>query len=113
MLLIFAYVPVLIFLPVLLVIGVIAVVVPGGFIVVLVGAYYLSVGFAWLLVMTARAHRRAARALLKRANTESLPAPHRFGSTGTVFVPARTVPPFDIRHGLALYTAKREPPRAP
>jgi hypothetical protein len=83
MLLIFAYAPVLIILPILLVIAVVAVLVPGGFIVVLVGPYYLWCGFTWLLARAARARWRAARAKRRASPAHFWPQPLRDGAHGS------------------------------
>jgi hypothetical protein len=55
---ILAYAPFLLFLPVLLVLGLVFVVVPGGFIVVLGGFYYAAMGFASLLGLAASRSRQ-------------------------------------------------------
>jgi hypothetical protein len=58
----FAYFPFLLFLPILLVLGIFFVIVPGGFIIVLAGAYYASMEVLGLLGLAARKRRRAVRA---------------------------------------------------
>ena len=56
---ILVYAPFLLFLPVLLVAGLVFVVVPGGFIVVLGGLYYAAAGVVGLLGLAARQRRQA------------------------------------------------------
>ena len=60
--LLLAYFPLLLCVPILLVVGLVFVVVPGGFIIVLAGAYYLWIGFIGLLGSAAEQRRRATRA---------------------------------------------------
>lgn len=66
---ILAYAPFLLFLPVLLLGGVVFVVVPGGFIIVLGGLYYAATGFAGLLGLAANSRWRARASRAPRANT--------------------------------------------
>lgn len=63
----FAYLPFLLFIPILLVLGILFVIVPGGFIIVLAGAYYASLEVLGLLGLAARRRRRAVRANRRRA----------------------------------------------
>jgi hypothetical protein len=63
----FAYLPFLLFIPILLVLGIFFVIVPGGFIIVLAGAYYASLEVLGLLGLAARRRRRAVRANRRRA----------------------------------------------
>jgi hypothetical protein len=63
----FAYFPFLLFIPILLVLGIFFVIVPGGFIIVLAGAYYASLEVLGLLGLAARRRRRAVRANRRRA----------------------------------------------
>ena len=49
----FAYLPFLLFIPILLVLGILFVIVPGGFIIVLAGAYYASLEVLGLLGLAA------------------------------------------------------------
>ena len=69
MFLILAYAPILLCLPVLLLIGVVFVVVPGGFIVVLAGLYYAAAGFTSLLGLSVTRRWRARRSRVRRADT--------------------------------------------
>jgi hypothetical protein len=64
----FAYLPFLLFIPILLVLGILFVIVPGGFIIVLAGAYYASLEVLGLLGLAAGRRRRAVRANRRRAN---------------------------------------------
>jgi len=64
------YTPILLFLPVLLLVGVVFVVVPGGFIIVLCGLYYTMVGFTGLLGLSVSGRRRAGASRVP-ANTSS------------------------------------------
>jgi hypothetical protein len=66
--LIVAYAPILLCLPVLLLIGVVFVVVPGGFIVVLAGLYYAAAGFTSLLGLEVTRRWRARRSRVRRAD---------------------------------------------
>jgi hypothetical protein len=66
--LIVAYAPILLCLPVLLLIGVVFVVVPGGFIVVLAGLYYAAAGFTSLLGLEVTRRWRARRSRVGRAD---------------------------------------------
>ena len=63
----FAYFPFLLFIPILLVLGILFVIVPGGFIIVLAGAYYASLEVLGLLGLAAGRKRRAVRANRRRA----------------------------------------------
>lgn len=77
----FAYFPFLLFIPILLVLGIIFVIVPGGFIIVLVGAYYASLEVLGLLGLAARRRRRAVRANRRRAQGSlALVTPRTSGS---------------------------------
>lgn len=67
---ILAYAPILLCLPVLLVVGVVFVVIPGGFIIVLGGLYYALVGFTGLLGLAVGRQRRV-RASRVPPNTSS------------------------------------------
>jgi hypothetical protein len=73
---IFVYSPALLGLPALLLVGVVFVVVPGGFIIVLGALYYLLAGFTGVVGLASRRARRARRS--------------RSASPATGFVPART-----------------------
>jgi hypothetical protein len=66
--LILAYTPVLLCLPLLLVVGLVFVVVPGGFIVVLGGLYYAWVGFTGLLGFAAARRWQARGSRIRRAH---------------------------------------------
>ena len=77
----FAYLPFLLFIPILLILGIVFVIVPGGFIIVLAGAYYASLEVLGLLGLAAGRRRRAARANRRRANaTLTLVTPRAPGS---------------------------------
>jgi hypothetical protein len=65
---ILAYAPFLVFLPVLLLIGVVFVVVPGGFIIVLAGLYYAAAGFTSLLGVEVTRRWRARRSRVRRTS---------------------------------------------
>ena len=66
------YSPLLIFLPILLLLGIIFVVVPGGFIVVLAGAYYFaSAGVVALVGLATKRRRHAIDAKPDRSRTSS------------------------------------------
>jgi hypothetical protein len=65
------YAPILLCLPVLLLVGVVFVVVPGGFIVVLAGLYYAAAGFTSLLGLAATRRWRARRSRVRRADARS------------------------------------------
>jgi hypothetical protein len=67
---ILAYAPILLCLPVLLTVGIVFVVIPGGFIIVLGGLYYALVGFTGLLGLAVSRRRRAGARQL-RPNTTS------------------------------------------
>lgn len=56
-----AYSPVLLFLPILLVVGVVFVVVTGGFLIVLSGLYFVAVQIIGVIGLAARTRRRASR----------------------------------------------------
>jgi hypothetical protein len=77
----FAYFPFLLFIPILLVLGIFFVIVPGGFIIVLAGAYYASLEVLGLLGLAARGRRRAVRANRRRANASLALAPPRAPGT--------------------------------
>jgi hypothetical protein len=66
---ILAYAPILLCLPVLLLVGIVFVVVPGGFIIVLAGLYYAAAGFNGLLGLEATRRRGARRSRVRRADT--------------------------------------------
>ena len=85
--LIIPFAPVLVLLPFVLVAGIIVVAVPGGFIVVLGGAYYLLLGFLGLVGSVAKTWRDGARASSSRAATR--PAPGR-RPPATALAPAIT-----------------------
>ena len=70
------YAPFLLFLPIALVAGLLFVVVPGGFMIVLGAAYYVSVGFMGLVALAAKARRDARRANRRRVKQNS-PVPGR------------------------------------
>jgi membrane protein implicated in regulation of membrane protease activity len=65
---ILAYAPLLLCLPVLLLIGVVFVVVPGGCIVVLAGFYYLAAGFTSLLGLEVTRRWRGRRSRVRRTS---------------------------------------------
>jgi hypothetical protein len=66
------YSPALIFLPILLLAGVIFVVVPGGFIVILAGAYYLaSAGLIGLVGLVTKHRRHAMHTKPERSRMSS------------------------------------------
>jgi hypothetical protein len=68
--------PVLICIPILMLLGVIFVVVPGGFIVVLAAAaYFLSVAVIWLVGLLGRARQHALRANRRRTTANSAQRP--------------------------------------
>ena len=68
MLVLLLFSPVLIFLPIMLLGGIIFVVVPGGFIIVLVGAcYFASVGLIGLFGLATKPRRHAIHANLQRS----------------------------------------------
>jgi hypothetical protein len=67
--LILAFAPILVCLPVLLLVGVMFVVVPGGFIIVLAGLYYAVAGFTGLLGLEATRRWHARRSRVRRADT--------------------------------------------
>ena len=85
MFVIVAYAPILLLLPVLLLVGVVFVVVPGGFIIVLAGLYYAADGFTSLLGLEVtqavagprsrvrRAEHRASRTRRDRVDRHSVP----------------------------------------
>jgi hypothetical protein len=86
--LILVYSPVLLCLPILLVVGLVFVVVPGGFIIVLGGLYWASAAFIGLAGLAARRRERAARSRTRRTRLTSVLAPQtkrrRFEPAGTV-----------------------------
>jgi hypothetical protein len=66
------YSPLLIFLPILLLAGIIFVVVPGGFIIVLAGAYYFaSAGLIGLVGLATKRRRHAIHANPQRSKARS------------------------------------------
>ena len=72
MLVLLLYSPVLIFLPALLLGALISVVVPGGFIVVLAGAWYFaSIGLIGLFGLAPKRRRRPVRANRRRSRATS------------------------------------------
>jgi hypothetical protein len=73
--LILVYSPVLLCLPILVVVGIVFVVVPGGFIIVLGGLYWASAEFIGLAGLAASRRRRAARSRRRRARPASVLAP--------------------------------------
>jgi hypothetical protein len=66
---ILAYAPFLLYLPLLLVLGLVFVVVPGGFIIVLGGLYYAGMGLTGLLGLAASRRRQANASRGRRRNT--------------------------------------------
>jgi hypothetical protein len=62
---IFVYAPILLCLPVLLLVGVVFVVVPGGFIIVLAGLYYAAAGLTSLLGLEVARRWRAGRSRVR------------------------------------------------
>jgi len=66
---ILAYAPILLCLPVLLLAGVVFVVVPGGFIIVLGGLYYATMWLASLVGLAANRRWRARASRMRRTNT--------------------------------------------
>jgi membrane protein implicated in regulation of membrane protease activity len=89
------YAPVLLCLPILVVVGIVFVVVPGGFIVVLGGLYWASAEFVGLSGLAASRRRRAARSRTRRARRTSVLVPQtkrrRFDPAGAVAPGASTV----------------------
>jgi hypothetical protein len=78
------YTPVLIFLPLMLLGGIIFVLVPGGFIIVLIGAcYFASVALIGLFGLATKPRRRAIRANPQRsaASSARLRSTNRTAST--------------------------------
>src|SRR5438046_2975898 len=69
-----AFAPVLALLPVLLVVGTVFVVVPGGFIIVLGAGFYASLALFGAVGAAAKTWRDAARCRAPRAHTSSAPA---------------------------------------
>jgi hypothetical protein len=77
----FAYLPFLLFIPILLVLGIFFVIVPGGFIIVLARAYYASLEVLGLHGLAAGRRRSAIRANRRRAKASlALVAPRTAGS---------------------------------
>jgi hypothetical protein len=70
-----AYSPVLLSLPILAVVGIVFVVVPGGFIIVLGALYWASAEFIGLAGLAASRRRRAARSRRRQARPTSVLAP--------------------------------------
>jgi hypothetical protein len=66
---ILAYAPILLWLPVLLLAGVVFVVVPGGFIVVLGGLYYMAVALTGVLGLAVRGRSRDRSSRGRRGHT--------------------------------------------
>ena len=87
MLIIFIYTPALLCLPALLLVGVVFVVVPGGFIIVLGGLYYLLMGFIGVVGLASRTAWRARRSRSASGATGFVPA--RTPARETAFAPAR------------------------
>jgi hypothetical protein len=69
--LIFFYIPALISLPAMLVVGVLFVLVPGGFIIILIGLYYIFVACVDLIGMAAKTWLHARRTNPGRASPHS------------------------------------------
>ena len=96
MFVIVAYAPFLLLLPVLLLVGVVFVVVPGGFIIVLGAFYYAATGLAGLLGLAARRRWRARASHARQANTapEKTSPPRRapFGPRGAIAANPMVVP---------------------
>ena len=69
MFVILVYAPILLCLPVLLLVGLVFFVVPGGFIIVLAGLYYAAAGFTGLLGLEASRRWRTRRSRVRRADT--------------------------------------------
>jgi hypothetical protein len=66
------YSPALIFLPILLLAGIVFVVVPGGFIVILAAVYYLaSAGFIALVGLATKSRRHAIQAKPQRSKARA------------------------------------------
>ena len=66
------YFPLLLFLPILLLLGIVFVVVPGGFIVVLAGAYYFaSAGLIGIVGLATKHRQHAIHATAQRSRTSS------------------------------------------
>ena len=65
------YYPSLFYLPVLLVVGAVFVVVPGGFMIVFGGAYYTAIGVIGYASLRVRERRQAAHALAHQVNRRS------------------------------------------
>jgi hypothetical protein len=93
--LILVYSPVLLCLPILLVVGIVFVVVPGGFIIVLGGLYWASAEFIGLAALAASRLRRAGRSRTRRARPTSVLVPQtkrrRYEPAGAVAPVASTV----------------------
>ena len=87
---ILVYSPVLLCLPILAVVGIVFVVVPGGFIIVLGGLYWASAEFIVLAGLAASRRRRAARYRTRWARPTSVLAPQ---TKPRRFEPASAVPP--------------------
>lgn len=87
MCLILVYAPVLVGLAILAVVGIVFVLVPGGFIIVLGGLYFMSTELIGLAGLAARNRRRAARSRTRRTRPTSVLAPQtkrrRFEPAGT------------------------------
>jgi hypothetical protein len=109
---ILAYAPFLLFLPVLLLAGVVFVVVPGGFIIVLGGLYYTATWFAGLLGLAANRRWRAHTLRVRPANPsiERTPLPGRasFGPPGVI---APTPAAVALRHDRVVRPAPSRVPR--
>jgi hypothetical protein len=103
---ILAYAPILMLLPVLLVVGLVFVVVPGGFIIVLGGLYYAVLGFTGLLSLAASGRWRAGTSR-RRANTSREEAPR---SARSSFGPRTAAAPRPVAVG---FTSDRAVGSAP
>jgi hypothetical protein len=84
---IFIYTPALLCLPALLLVGVVFVVIPGGFIIVLGALYYLLMGFIGLVGLASRTAWRARRSRSASGATGLVPA--RTPAREPAFAPAR------------------------
>jgi hypothetical protein len=89
-----AYAPVLLFLPILLVVGLVFVVVAGGFLIVLSGLYFMLVAIIGVVGLAARGRRRArrkerpARDRVVSGPTTYRSPPSRVGALGTTTMTA-------------------------
>ena len=101
------YAPILLCLPVLLLVGVVFVVVPGGFIVVLAGLYYAAAGFTSLLGVAATRRWRARRSRVRRADAGSAYASPSGRSSSTR---PRAIAPRPVAVGSTNHRAVRSAP---